>query len=253
MTARAIALGAVLAWSLGTGPARADGDANANAKEHFRQGQAFFQIGEYDRALAEYQIAFDLSHEPSLVFNIALCHDRSNRPDQALQAFRRYLLLAPEGSVADEARESIARLTLVVDKLSADREARRAAADAQRRDEAARHSAAAHSAQEQQGRRIVRIIVLSGGVVALGGGVMHAAAWQTRNRLSDPDDLDSYAADRDTFRLRRTIAIGAYTAGALTIATGLILGQTLLRPDDGPQISASLTPGGAAVAIGWSR
>jgi tetratricopeptide (TPR) repeat protein len=258
VTARSIALTGVLAVAIavlgvGAAPARADGDASGRARAHFRQGQAFFQAREYDRALAEFQIAFDLSREHSLVFNIALCHDRANRPEQALQAFQRYVVLAPEGAVADEARESIARLTPIVDKIATERAAGRASEEARRRDEAARHDAAARSVAGQRRQRIARTIVLSGAVVALAGGVAHTLAWRTGQRLADPADLDTYVADRDTFRLQRAIAIGAYGAGALTIATGLILGRTLLRGDGGPEISAALTPGGAAVAVRWSR
>lgn len=265
MTARSTALAGALAGALasalagtaslmlGTAPAWADGGTSADARAHFRQGQAFFQLGEYDRALAEYQRAFDLSREPSLVFNIALCHDRANRHEQALEAFQRYIVLAPDGAVADEARESIARLTLIVEKLASEREARRTADEAQRRDEAARRDAAARSAAGRRRQWIAGAIVVSGGVITVAGGAAHALSWRTRERLVDAPDVDTYAADRDTFRLQRNLAIGAYAAGALTIATGLILGRTLLRGDEGPQISAALAPGGATLAVEWSR
>jgi tetratricopeptide (TPR) repeat protein len=245
---------AAIAWpALGTAPAWADRQTSADARAHFRQGQAFFQIGEYDRALAEYQRAFDLSREPSLVFNIALCHERANRPQQALEAFQRYIALAPDGAVADEARESIARLTLIVDRLASEREARRAADEAQQRDEAARRDAAARSAAGQRRQRIAGAIVVSGGVIAVAGGVAHGLAWRTREGLADAPDFDTYAADRDAFRLQRNLAIGGYAVGAVTIAAGLILGRTLLRGDEGPQISAALAPGGATLAVRWWR
>ncbi len=127
MTVRPVAILAmfavVAALLLATTSAQADPDARAQAAAHVRQGQAFFQHGDFDRALAEYQTALDLSAEPSLIFNIALCHDRANRPEEALRAFQRYLELAPNGSVADEARGDVARLTPIVEQRAANRAA----------------------------------------------------------------------------------------------------------------------------------
>ena len=141
MTARAIVLAAFVTFvTFRADPAGAEPNAGNREKAaaHFRQGQAFFQAQDYDRALAEYQAAFDLSAEPLLIFDIALCHDRANRPEQALQDFRRYLAHVSTGTVADEAREDVARLVPIVDKIVADRKAE----EARRRDEAGRRDAA---------------------------------------------------------------------------------------------------------------
>src|SRR5215467_7507036 len=92
------------------------------AAAHFKQGQEFFKAGDYDRAITEYETAYALAKEPVLIFNIGLCHDRAKRPQKALEAFQHYLELAPNGEVADEAREDVARLVRVVDEL--DREAK---------------------------------------------------------------------------------------------------------------------------------
>src|SRR3954470_10592709 len=127
MTVRPVAILAmfavVAALTLGAASAQADSDARTQAAAHTRQGQAFFQRGDFDRALAEYQIALDLSAEPLLIFNIALCHDRANRPEDALQAFQHYLELASNGSVADEARSDVARLIPIVEHRAASRAA----------------------------------------------------------------------------------------------------------------------------------
>src|SRR5262245_26562461 len=107
MTNRALSFAAIAVLALAPVTARAEPDraARARAAAHVKQGKAFFQIGDFDHAIAEYQAALDLSAEPSLIFNIALCHDRANRPEQALDAFRSFLERVPDGAVADEARE----------------------------------------------------------------------------------------------------------------------------------------------------
>jgi tetratricopeptide (TPR) repeat protein len=265
MISRAIAIiAAVAVIALGAAPlraqpARAPQDAaRVQAASHVRQGQAFFQHGDFDRALAEYQAALDLSAEPSLVFNIALCHDRANRPEDALKAFQRYIALAPDGSVADEARSDIARLIPIVEKIQAERDA-----DAARRQaEDARHALATRQAEDARRRdaeiagriRLSRYALIGGAALAAGGGVAHVLAWRTRDHMTETREPDSYLDDRRRFAIERGIAIGAYAAGALAIAAGLVLAYTAPSPrDTAPRVSAAVVPGGAAMVVEWSR
>lgn len=238
-------------------PVRADPDpaTRSQAAAHFRQGQAYFQHEDYDRAIAEYQAAFDLSAEPSLIFNIGLCYDRTNRPAQALQAFQRYLQLAPEGSVSDEARGDVARLTPIVERISADRtaEAARQRDDDARRQDAARREQEARNEAIAHRVRVSRYVLIAGAAFAVTGATFHVIASRTRDQLTREPDHGAYLADRHSLEVQRGVAIGAYAAGGATLATGLVL--TLLAGDrkDAPQVSAAITPGGAALMVGWSR
>jgi len=264
MTTRRVALVAAAALAAFTASAtfgaaqvkaQIDPSTRTLAASHFRQGQAYFQHEDYDRAIAEYQAAFDLSAEPSLIFNIGLCHDRMNRPEPALQAFQRYLALAPGGSVADEARNDVARLTPVVARLAAERaagEARRREDEARRRDAAA---AAARRQDEAAARRVRvgRYIAIGGGAVAVAGAAMHLVAFRTRDRLENPESYDAYRDDKPSFRIQRNVAYGLYAAGGAAIATGLIIALTANHHREGPQLSAALVPGGAAMVVEWSR
>lgn len=252
---------AALAFSLmalGARPARADAaEDRAKAAAAFKQGQAYFQRGDYDRAIPEYQTAFDLSKEPSLIFNIALCHNRANRPEPALAAYKRYLELAPNGNVADEARDEVARLTPIVEKLEADRATQRAAEDARRAAEDARRREVKEreiQSQPPPPRSPVPLIVGIGGVaIAAVGATFHVLASRTRDRLESEPDPDSYYSDVDVFKRRRGVAIGGYAVGAATLATALVLGVTVFRRPERPQVSAALAPGGALVTVGWAR
>jgi tetratricopeptide (TPR) repeat protein len=261
MTARLVAIAAVLAvvaaLTLGAAPAQADSDARAQAAAHVRQGQAFFERRDFDRALAEYQAALDLSGEPSLVFNIALCHDRANRPESALEAFQHYLELAPSGSVAEEARADVARLTPIVEKIRADRavqDARQREAAAQRA-EAARREEAARAETAARRIRLSWYLIGAGVIGAAGGGAVDVLSARAHDRLGSDVDRDGppYAADYHTFVVQRDVAIGLYAAGGLTLAAGLVLALTAHRHGDSPQLSATITPGGAAMTIAWSR
>jgi tetratricopeptide (TPR) repeat protein len=258
MTIRSLAtlgLAAVLALAAAPASAEPDPAARTQAAAHFRQGQAYFQHEDYDRAIAEYQAAFDLSAEPSLIFNIALCYDRSSRPEQALQAFQRYLQLAPEGTVGDEARSDVARLVPIVEKIVAERTTHEAQVrrEATRRQEAARREATAHNAAVARRVRVSRIVLGAGAAVAVTGVAFHTLAWRTRDHLMTELSPDGYLTDRHTFEIQRGVAIGGYAVGGATLATGLVLALLAGERQEVPQLSAQLTTGGATVMIGWSR
>lgn len=260
MTARATAgtlAAAVALVSLAVVPAlgQVQTPERAQAAAHTRQGQAYFGRGDYDRAIAEYQAAFDLSNEPSLIFNIALCYDRTDRPEQALQAFERYLELAPGGSVADEAHNDVARLVPVVEKIRAER----AAAEARRRDDEARRRAEARAAAEREERTaarrttIARGFLIAGAAFVAAGGTAHVLAWRTRDRLTGEPSADAYFDDHRSFTTQRELAIAGYAIGAAALATGAIFALTVHHPSDAPRVSAAIVPGGAAMVIAWSR
>lgn len=247
----ALLLTALALVALRAAPVAADSaDPREKAAASFKQGQAYFQRGDYDRAITEYQAAFDLSKEPSLVFNIALCHNRAKRPEQALSAYRKYLELAPSGDVADEARDEVARLVPIVEKLQADRSAQLAAEEARRREAAERE---ARNRPLPPPSPVPRYILIAGGVVALAGATTHVLAWRTRGDMESAPDADSYFDSRSTFRTERALAITGYAVGAATMATALVLGVTVFRRPERPSVAAIPTQGGALVTVGWSR
>jgi tetratricopeptide (TPR) repeat protein len=234
-----------------------ESDARTLAAAHVRQGQAFFQRGDFDRALAEYRTALDLSAEPSLIFNVALCHDRANRPEEALKAFQHYLELAPNGSVAEEARGDIARLTPIVEKIVADRDAEQA----RQREAAARRADADHQAEvalrttaaRNRRARLARLVLVGGGMVVGAGAVTHFVAHQHVDRVASDKDPAHYLDDRNTLLVERDVAYGAYAVGGAALAAGLILAFTARGADDGPRVSAAIIPGGATLGVAWSR
>lgn len=92
-------------------PVSADTGAQKRARAHAKQGDAYFDAKEYERAIAEYQAAFDLDGKPSRIFNIAVCHDYAGHRAKAIETYQRYVALEPEGRAADSARAAIAKLT----------------------------------------------------------------------------------------------------------------------------------------------
>jgi tetratricopeptide (TPR) repeat protein len=234
-----------------------DSDARTQAAARVRQGQAYFQRGDFDRALTEYQTALDLSAEPLLIFNIALCHDRANRPEEALREFQHYLQLAPSGSVAEEARGDIARLTPIVEKIVADRDAERA----RQRDAAARRAEADQRAEVALTRaaaanrraRLARYLIAGGAMLIGGGGITHFLANQHVDRVRSDLDPANYLDDRHTLIIERDVAYTAYAAGGVVLAAGLVLALTARSAGEGAHLTAAVTPGGATLGVAWSR
>jgi tetratricopeptide (TPR) repeat protein len=251
------ALVATLAPGAAQAQAPAEPDARTQAAAHVRQGQAYFERRDYDRALAEYQTALELSAEPSLIFNIALCHDRANRAEEALKMFQRYLELAPNGDVAEEARGDIARLTPIVEKIRADRDAEQARQreDAARRAEADRRAEAALRSAVAANRRarLARYLIVGGAMVASAGGVTYFLAHQHADGIERDIDPAHYVDVRNTVNVERDVAYGAYAVGGVALAAGLVLALTARGAGDGAQLSAAITPGGATLSVAWSR
>src|SRR5689334_5530641 len=89
-------------------------DAKA-AEAHYRQGEAFFSAKNYDKAIDEFQAAYDLVSKPALLFNLGLCYRAKGDHQQALENFKRYIEADPRGNQAKETAEYIAALTVLVD------------------------------------------------------------------------------------------------------------------------------------------
>jgi len=113
MTEKALAL-ATFAFAvlllLIVSPASAYAQDARKARAHARQAKAYFDAGDFTRAAQEYQAAHDLDKRPTRLYNIAVCHERNGDRAQALNMYRRYLQLDPDGAGSQAAAESIAAL-----------------------------------------------------------------------------------------------------------------------------------------------
>jgi tetratricopeptide (TPR) repeat protein len=81
-----VALGAVAAPH----PAQAQ-ETDERARFHFQAGRSYFDTGEYEAALREFERAYALSKRPALFYNISLVHERMGQLEKAVEYLRRYL------------------------------------------------------------------------------------------------------------------------------------------------------------------
>lgn len=82
-----------------------DEDAlDQRARIHFQSGTAYFDAGDYEAALREFQSAYDLSERPGLLYNVYLTHERLGHLAEAADNLRRYL---DDADVPDERRQML--------------------------------------------------------------------------------------------------------------------------------------------------
>lgn len=84
--------------------------ARAKAKLHIKKARAAYQAGDYDQAVAEYEVAYKLLPLDDILFNEGqILRVKDDKP-AALEAYRRYLEAAPDGAHAEEARGYVQEL-----------------------------------------------------------------------------------------------------------------------------------------------
>jgi tetratricopeptide (TPR) repeat protein len=78
--------------SLAVPPARAQDDTgDERARTHFESGRSYFDEGNYERALEEFQRTLEMSGRPQMYFNIGTTLERLGRLREAADAFEHYL------------------------------------------------------------------------------------------------------------------------------------------------------------------
>jgi tetratricopeptide (TPR) repeat protein len=91
--------------------AEPDKKALREAKAHSKLGTEHFNAGRYPDAIAEYETAYELGKRPSMMFNIARSYHLAGDHPQALEYYRKYIELDPDGEAATEANEYITTLS----------------------------------------------------------------------------------------------------------------------------------------------
>ena len=135
---RLAALALVLVLLPAAAQAAPSPQAMKEAKAHFAQGKAYQDAGAWDDAIKEYEAAYKLAPLPQLLFNVGQCYRLKGDKPKALEAYQRFIDVAPDGPGADDARDHVASLKLRIQVEQAEAAQRKATEDA----EAARKQAA---------------------------------------------------------------------------------------------------------------
>ena len=108
------AVAAVLFLVLGASVARAD-DADT-ARELFTQGNTFFDLGQFDKAIDAWQRGYQLKNDPGFLYNIGQAYRTMGDPEKAIFFYKRYLINAPKAKNRAEVEQKIEALQKQVDE-----------------------------------------------------------------------------------------------------------------------------------------
>ncbi len=87
-----------------------DADLDARAQVHFHAGSDYYERGDYENALRELTIAYEMSDRAELLYNIGACHERMAAWGEAARFYEAYLSALPDVENRDAIGERIARL-----------------------------------------------------------------------------------------------------------------------------------------------
>jgi tetratricopeptide (TPR) repeat protein len=90
--------------------ARGDDPATEEAREHFRKGQQFFDVGRWDEAASEFEKAYAIRSDPTFLFNMAQAYRRKGDAKRAIDLYKNYLIKAPKSPQRAEVEERIKAL-----------------------------------------------------------------------------------------------------------------------------------------------
>lgn len=260
-------------------PARAHADAppapNAadveKARQLYEQGNTHYDLAEYDRAIELFKQAYTLSKRPTLLYNIAQAYRLKGDCAMALQFYKNFRRLAPEGELRTKVEERIAEMEQCVKAGQAapppkEKEAVQADPDAAKPPAPTddRPPAPTEPARPGRTKKLVGWISLGAGValVATGGYFSSVAAGKSSDvealcaaqglpggGCTWSDELealqqDGEAADRN--------AIIFYAVGGAAITGGVVLWLLGDREADAaPTVSFAPTRDGVVAHAAW--
>jgi tetratricopeptide (TPR) repeat protein len=90
--------------------AHADPARLREARAHYEQAVANYNLDEYAAALAEFREAYRIKPDPSFLFNIAQCHRKLGQNEAALDYYRKYLRNLPDAPNRADVERMVAEL-----------------------------------------------------------------------------------------------------------------------------------------------
>jgi tetratricopeptide (TPR) repeat protein len=106
-------VGLVLALRPAAGAAPA---GKQDARRAYEEATAAFGLGRYAEAAEKYEAAFALRPDPALLYNAAQSYRLSGNKARALELYRNYVRLYPDGANAEDARSHVAALKKVIEE-----------------------------------------------------------------------------------------------------------------------------------------
>jgi len=247
-----LALGLVLAASTASA---------TPADELFDKGQASYQAGKYQDAIAQFKQAYELVHDPVYLFNIAQSYRKAADCTGAAEYYAKYLEAAPNAENKAKVQQWLEELRPCVDERHREQEAARAnAAPPAQSVQPVRPAQPTETTVDRGGTfRIAGIALAGAGAVGLAVGITYGI--KGSHLRSDIDAMcnapmtcqwDSdpiQKLDKDGKRAN-TFALAGYIGGGIAVAAGAAL--YMLGRSRVEVVTITPTGGGASVNAQWA-
>lgn len=123
------------------------------ATEHYKRGREFRTFGAYDDAIREFLAGFELSGDPAFLFNLAQTYRENRDKQMALDYYKKYVELAPDGTGALLANSHIAVLERLIAEETAEAERKKKAAEESEKKAQGGGGGGAHTGQTDRSAR----------------------------------------------------------------------------------------------------
>lgn len=215
-----------------------------------------FQSGQYLLAAQDFEAAFAIEEEPTLIFNQARALEKALKLEDSLKAYERYVALP--GTTAElrgRALNSIAALRGELEMRERMAKATPATKAAAPPTPSSADSTLSTAPQPGPNRTLEWALVGSGAALLVGGGVMGVLALDKSNELDDALELQQAPRSevesiRDEANRNGVISDVLLISGGVVAATGLVLFLVNGSSDSDVALTPALVKGGGGMVLG---
>lgn len=137
MTPRPICYWFILVVMLGTTTAAQADSRRERAGKHVEAGERYQELGDFDKAIVEYEAAYAIVPHHALLFNLGQAHRLNGDKETALDYYERFLAIESDTALAEKAGRYARLLRDAIEKQSASAATATATAPAVPEDKAA--------------------------------------------------------------------------------------------------------------------
>jgi tetratricopeptide (TPR) repeat protein len=216
------------------------GVANAQSvDEHVKAAEAFFKVGNFEGALAEFRAAYEIDPRADFLFAMAAIEEQRGGCRAAIELYEEFLATKPPEEDVAAAESSIA---VCKEKLGIREEV---VEEEEKKIEPEPVPEPEPEPEPEPVRRkkafytdVLGDVLVGGGAVGLGvGGGFFFAAMSDRAEAEEPGTTARYERLWDRAQERRMIALYATGAGAALVIGGIVRWMTVDRWEVVPAVS----------------
>jgi tetratricopeptide (TPR) repeat protein len=255
-----------------------DVDDRRQAREHFEKGTRLYELGHFDEAIKEYETAYQLKNDPTLLFNVAQAHRLAGQHQQALFNYRSYLHKVPNASNRDEVERLIVELQKRLDQptpsatkaeptpaVEPDRPTPPATSPVTPTPAAAQSAPSAvvtspapdRGASSRRTYKVAGLSLLGIGALGLIGGVTSTALTVSASNSVTQEATQHQPFDPSKQHAGKATQLAAdvlYSIGGAAVLSGAVLTYLGLRKPKLRSVARNLSPtiGLASVGVAWT-